>query len=87
LAQFPGEYPCKPKAILRKLEAFGGSPEEDCNRTISEPLWQKEQRCLLTESRPEGLGASPTALRQTRTHSSQMQARSNAGGEDINLAT
>jgi hypothetical protein len=31
------------------MEAFGGSPEEDCNRTMSEPLWQKEQPDLLTE--------------------------------------
>jgi hypothetical protein len=31
------------------MEVFGGSPEENCNLTVSDPLWQKEQRDLLTE--------------------------------------
>lgn len=58
-----------------QMDAFGRSPEEDCNGTMSDPLLQEEQRRLLTGRRPEGLGASPIALRQTRTHSSRCRCR------------
>jgi hypothetical protein len=58
-----------------QMDAVGRSPEEDCNGTMSDPLLQEEQHRLLTGRRPEGLGASPIALRQTRTHSSRCRCR------------
>lgn len=58
-----------------QMDAVGRSPEEDCNGTMSDPLLQEEQHRLLTGRRPEGLGASPIALKQTRTHSSRCRCR------------